>query len=44
MEFHKFTDPSTTQEAVPTPYQSNNKEGIIYYNIKRSLILYLNIR
>ena len=31
MEFNKFTDPPTTKEAVPTPYQSNNMEGIIYY-------------
>ena len=44
MEFNKFTGPSTTKQAVPTHYQSNNKEGIIYYNKKRSLILYLNIR
>ena len=34
MGFNKFTDPLTTKEAVPTPYQSNNKEGNIYYNKK----------
>ena len=31
MEFNKFTEPPATEEAVPPPYQFNNKKGIIYH-------------